>query len=138
MPGQCGRSDRRQSRTAARKAAASAVVDARRQRTSLEPQEFLLETGDAPELTDNEQANLAHQNADHLDISQQLCTQILGQADGEWLLTGLDPEGMDFRCGERRCRLPFPTAAYDRKTLGDAIKAYLKEARARLGIESTP
>lgn len=108
------------------------------QRISLEPQEFLLEIGDAPELTDNEQANLAHQNADHLDISQQLCTQILGQDDGEWLLTGLDPEGMDFRCGERRCRLPFPAAAFDRPALGDAIKAYLKEARARLGIESTP
>lgn len=105
---------------------------------SLEPQEYLLEIGDAPELTDNEQANLAHQNADHLDISQQLCTQILGQDDGHWLLTGLDPEGMDFRCGERRCRLPFPTAAFDRPALGDAIKAYLKEARARLGIEWTP
>jgi hypothetical protein len=106
------------------------------ERRDLEPREYLLEIGDAPELTENEQANLEHQNADHADISHQLCTQILEQADGHWLVTGLDPEGMDFRCSEQRCRLPFPVAAYDRQSLGDAIKAYVKTARARLGINS--
>jgi hypothetical protein len=104
----------------------------------LGPDDYLLEIGDAPELTDNEQANLEHQNTDHMDINEQLCTQILGRKTGEWRLTGLDPEGMDFQFGTQRCRLPFPAAAFDRKSLGDSIKAYLKEARARLGIDWTP
>jgi hypothetical protein len=99
---------------------------------------YLLDPGADPELTGNEQANIQHQNADHRDISLQLTTQLLGQPEGEWLMTGLDPEGMDLRCGERRCRLPFPEAAFNRKGLGDAIKAYLKVARARLGIEWNP
>ena len=106
--------------------------------TQLGPDEYLLEIGEAPELTDNEQANLEHQNTDHMDINEQLCTQILGRKTGEWRLTGLDPEGMDFQFGAQRCRLPFPAAAFDRKSLGDSIKAYLKEARARLGIDWTP
>lgn len=97
--------------------------------------DYLLDPGSDPEVTENEQANLEHQNKDHLDINLQLVTQILGEPDGHWQLTGLDPEGMDFACGDRRCRLPFPAPAFDRKALGAAIKTYLKAARARLGIE---
>jgi hypothetical protein len=104
----------------------------------LDAADYLLDPGNDPELLEKEQANLEHQNRDHLDISLQLATQILGEADGLWLATGLDPEGMDFQCGERHCRLPFPQAVYDRKGLGDAIKAYLKVARARLGIDWSP
>jgi hypothetical protein len=101
----------------------------------LDATDYLLDPGTDPELTEKEQANLEHQNKDHLDINLQLATQILGEPSGHWLLTGLDPEGMDFVCGKRICRLPFPEPAYDRKALGTAIKTYLKEARARLGIE---
>jgi hypothetical protein len=97
--------------------------------------DYLLDPGTDPELTEKEQANLEHQNKDHLDINLQLATQMLGEPEGHWLLTGLDPEGMDFVCGDRRGRLPFPEPVFDRPGLGRSIKTYLKEARARLGIE---
>jgi hypothetical protein len=104
----------------------------------LDPAAYLLDPGSDPELTEKEQANLEHQNRDHLDINLQLATQILGEPGGLWLLTGLDPEGMDFVSGDRRCRLPFSEPARDRKSLGAAIKGHLQEARARLGIDWTP
>jgi hypothetical protein len=99
---------------------------------------YLLDFARDPEFTEQEQVNLMHQNSGHLDINLQLATQMLGEPEGRWLLTGLDPEGLDLRCGERRCRLPFPSVVSDRKSMGDAIKAYVKEARARLGIQWQP
>lgn len=106
--------------------------------TTLQAGDYLLDPGTDPELTEKEQTNLEHQNKDHLDINLQLVTQVLGEPEGHWLLTGLDPEGMDFICGDRRCRLAFPQPAFDRLGLGTAIKAYLKAARARLGIDWNP
>jgi hypothetical protein len=98
----------------------------------LQALEYLLDCGDAPDHTQREWDNLVHQNYQHLDINEQLATQILEQPPGRWLLTGLDPEGMDFRLGPVTCRLPFPTLALTQKELNVAIKFYLHEARARL------
>lgn len=114
------------------------VVAPNAQTTALEPGDYRLEIGDAPELTANEKANLEHQNQDHLDISEQLVTQLLERPPGVWLLTGLDPEGMDFRSGSELCRLPFEQPAFDRPALGTGIKGYLKIARAQLGIDWNP
>jgi hypothetical protein len=100
----------------------------------LEAAEYLLDYGDAPDHTQREWDNLVHQNYQHLDINEQLVTQMLGLPAGRWLLTGLDPEGMDFRLGETFCRLPFPAVALTQKELGAAIKHYLVEARRRLNI----
>ncbi len=106
--------------------------------TTLQAGDYLLDPGTDPELTEQEQANLEHQNTGHLDINLQLVTQVLGEPEGHWLLTGLDPEGMDFVCGNRRCRLAFPQPAFDRLGLGTAIKSYLKAARTALGIDWNP
>ncbi|MEE4186683.1 MAG: hypothetical protein V2J12_13025 [Gammaproteobacteria bacterium] len=100
----------------------------------LETTEYLLDYGDAPDHTQREWDNLAHQNYQHLDINEQLVTQMLALPAGRWLLTGLDPEGMDFRLGETFCRLPFPEVAITQKQMGAAIKLYLAEARRRLNI----
>lgn len=106
--------------------------------TTVQAGDYVLDPGTDPELTEQEQANLEHQNTGHLDINLQLVTQVLGEPEGHWLLSGLDPEGMDFVCGDRRCRLAFPQAAFDRPALGTAIKTYLKAARATLGIDWNP
>jgi len=96
--------------------------------------EYRLDYGDAPDHTQREWDNLAHQNYQHLDINEQLATAILGMPRGRWLLTGIDPEGMDFRLGEVFCRLPFPEITTTQKAMGMAIKHYLAEARRRLNI----
>ena len=96
--------------------------------------DYLLDFGDAPDHTQKEWDNLAHQNYQHLDINEQLVTQLLGLPRGRWVLTGLDPEGMDFRLGGYHCRLPFPEVLLTYKAMGSAIKTYLIEARTRLGI----
>jgi hypothetical protein len=93
------------------------VVAPNAQTTALEPGDYRLEIGDAPELTANEKANLEHQNQDHLDISEQLVTH---------------------RSGSELCRLPFEQPAFDRPALGTGIKGYLKIARAQLGIDWNP
>jgi hypothetical protein len=89
---------------------------------------------DAPDHTDKEWDNLAHQNYQHLDINEQLVSQLLEMPAGRWVLTGLDPEGMNFRLGDRRVRLPFPEPAYTYAEMGKFIKIYVTEARTRLGF----
>jgi hypothetical protein len=106
--------------------------------TTLDSAAYILQYGDDPDITEIEVENLVHQNERHLDINQQLVTQILGYEDGEWLMTGLDPEGMDFRCGDTYCRLPYPEHVVDRETTFFPIGTYLKEARAKLGIDWNP
>ena len=100
----------------------------------LNASEYLLEIGDAPDHTHMEWDNLAHQNYQHLDINEQLVHALLDRPPGRWLLTGLDPEGMDFRLDDEYCRLPFPQPAMTYAQMGEYIKADLREARARLGI----
>jgi putative heme iron utilization protein len=36
-------------------------------------------------------------NADHADAVRLIATRLCGGADGDWQLTGLDPDGLDLR-----------------------------------------
>lgn len=101
---------------------------------TLSAAEYLLEINDAPDHTQMEWDNLAHQNYQHLDINEQLVHALLERPSGRWVLTGLDPEGMDFRLGNHYCRLPFPAAAMTYRQMGEFIKIDLTEARTRLGV----
>lgn len=101
---------------------------------TLSAADYLLDVSDAPDHTQREWDNLAHQNYQHLDINEQLVHALLDRPPGRWVLTGLDPEGMDFRLGHHWCRLPFPAPAMTHRQMGEFIKADLIEARTRLGI----
>jgi hypothetical protein len=96
--------------------------------------DYRLDLGDAPDHTQREWDNLGHQNYQHLDINEQLVIALLERPPGRWVLLGLDPEGMDFRLGHEFCRLPFTEAALTQAEMGREIKAYLVEARTRLGV----
>lgn len=48
-----------------------------------------------------------HMNADHADAVRLYATSLLGLPDGEWVMTGIDPEGMDMRLGGQVARLDF-------------------------------
>lgn len=49
-----------------------------------------------------------HMNADHLDATRLYATRLAGAPDGDWRVTGLDPDGIDLGCGDTAVRLDFP------------------------------
>ena len=46
-----------------------------------------------------------HMNEDHRDATCLYATNLCGNADGDWQITGLDPDGIDMALGDdhRRC-----------------------------------
>ena len=59
---------------------------------------------------------LAHMNADHADAVQLYATRLLSRAGGDWVLTGVDPEGCDLRQGAETARLWFDAAGHAMRT----------------------
>jgi putative heme iron utilization protein len=50
---------------------------------------------------------IAHMNEDHREALALYATKLLGEPDGPWRATGIDPEGMDLSAGDRTARLVF-------------------------------
>ncbi len=46
-------------------------------------------------------------NADHAEAVSLYATRLLGMPEGEWRMTGVDPDGIDLRAGALRARLDF-------------------------------
>jgi heme oxygenase (biliverdin-IX-beta and delta-forming) len=84
---------------------------------------------DAAEIVEIEEGAVEHMNADHPDAVRLYATKLLGEADGAWQVTGVDPEGLDLALGDRAVRMPFA----ERVTSGLALRKTLAEwgARAR-------
>lgn len=59
------------------------------------------------ELIELETGFLKHMNNDHSDSVAHFATQLLGEPDGDWRLTGIDPEGMDLMSEQISRRLNF-------------------------------
>lgn len=85
--------------------------------------ELLRFAGDAVALEAAEPEIVAHMNADHADALRLYARNLLGRAGEGWRMTGIDPEGLDLRCGDGgdTARLEFDrpvlTAAEGRRTL---------------------
>jgi len=84
---------------------------------------------DAHEIVAIEESAVGHMNADHPDAVRLYATKLLGEADGTWEVTGVDPDGLDLALGDRIVRMPFA----ERVTTGLALRKTLAEwgARAR-------
>ncbi len=97
----------------------------------IEAPKVLIETTQAAALAQDEADILAHMNKDHGDAVALIAKEILG-LDGEgWTMTGVDPEGADFRAGKKIGRLDFDQAITDAEGCRTALVAASKEARAR-------
>ena len=74
-----------------------------------------------------EDGAVAHMNADHRDALALYAQKIAGKPKGDWLATGIDPDGMDLACGDLTARIPFATPIMHpgdlRKVLVDMAKA---------------
>jgi len=84
---------------------------------------------DAAEIVEIEENAVKHMNADHPDAVRLYATKLLGEADGAWEVTGVDPDGLDLALGDRIVRMPFA----ERVTTALALRKTLAEwgARAR-------
>jgi heme iron utilization protein len=85
--------------------------------------DVMTDIADAADLIEAEAGAVAHMNDDHAEAVRLYATKLLGADDGNWRLTGIDPDGLDLAFGDATVRLPFPervaTAAALRKVVVD-------------------
>lgn len=89
-------------------------------------EDLLTDCSGADDLLATEESAVQHMNDDHRDALRLYATRLLGEEDGSWSMTGVDPDGLDLRHGNRRARLvfetPVPTASALRRALADLAR----------------
>jgi len=74
-----------------------------------------------PGLAESEEGIVRHMNEDHADAVQLYATKLLGLAGTNWIMTGIDAEGIDLKQAGQAARLafdsPLTAASEARKTL---------------------
>lgn len=84
-------------------------------------------------LADQEDAVVAHMNADHVDAVQLYASRLLGLGGGAWAMTGLDPEGCDLRLGAATARLWFAERVHDADGARAELVRLVRRARSEGG-----
>jgi len=90
----------------------------------------LLAVPPLPELADSEQEIVAHMNGDHAEAVQLYAAKLLGLSGSNWLMTGIDAEGIDLRAGGDAARLPFETPMTAARDARGILVALVGKARA--------
>jgi putative heme iron utilization protein len=91
--------------------------------------DILTRTDDAAGIVESEQSAVAHMNADHADAVRLYATRLLGETDGAWAVTGIDPDGIDLALGDRIARLPFTARVTNGHALRDMLAGLAAAAR---------
>lgn len=96
---------------------------------ALAPADILLDLTGADALIAAEAEAVAHMNEDHADAVSLYATRLAGEAPGAWVVTGIDPEGLDLAAGDRTARVPFPRWVMAPGVLAKSLKEMAAEAR---------
>lgn len=78
-------------------------------------------------LDGTEAAAVAHMNADHAAAVNHYA-RVCGAEGGDWVLTGIDPEGADLASGDQVRRLEFMTPVQDASSLRAALVALARRS----------
>ena len=97
----------------------------------LKASDLMTDLADAQEMVEIEESAVEHMNADHADAVRLYATKLLGEADGAWRVTGVDPDGLDLALGDRIARMPFPTRVVRWHALRKVLAEAGKQARAK-------
>ena len=97
----------------------------------LKAADVLTDLAGADELIAAEEGAVAHMNEDHADATQLYATKLLGEHEGPWRISGIDPDGVDLTAGDRTARLPFGERITGAGPMRMALVAFAKEARAK-------
>jgi putative heme iron utilization protein len=84
----------------------------------------------AADLVAAEADAIAHMNSDHAEACRIYANKLLGETDGAWRMTGIDPDGADLALNDRTARLPFPQRVTDAGQLRQVLVALAGQARA--------
>ncbi len=98
---------------------------------NFDPAQILTDVSGSADLMDAEVAALQHMNADHAEAVRLYATQLCGEPDGKWRLTGVDPEGIDLAAGDRTARLAFAQRVSDAAGLHRTLMALARSAREK-------
>jgi putative heme iron utilization protein len=91
--------------------------------------ELLTDVTGAEPLGDAEEGAVEHMNADHADAVRLYATRLAGAPDGNWVVTGCDPEGLDMAAGDLTARILFPYRVSDPGALRRVLVELAAEAR---------
>ena len=91
--------------------------------------DVLTDVSDADDLIAAEEGAVAHMNADHVEATRLYATKLLGEDEGPWRISGLDPEGADLTAGDRTARLAFPRRVTSAGALRQVLVDLAKRAR---------
>jgi len=89
----------------------------------------LLFADDSSRLAATEPEILRHMNEDHADAIADYARHLLGRPVDGWQMTGIDPEGIDLRCGAEIARLDFPTPVLTPEAARLALVQLAEKAR---------
>jgi heme iron utilization protein len=92
--------------------------------------DVLTEVDDAADLLAAEADAVAHMNADHAEACRLYAVKLLGEPDGAWRITGLDPDGADLALNDQTARLAFPQRVAGPEQLRKTLVALAAQARA--------
>jgi putative heme iron utilization protein len=92
--------------------------------------DVLTDLSGADELIAAEEGAVEHMNADHPEATKLYATKLLGEEEGPWRISGLDPDGADLIAGDRTARLAFPQRVTSASALWQALVALAKETRS--------
>lgn len=93
----------------------------------LKARDIITDIAGAEEIIEIEQGAVEHMNADHPDAVRLYATKLLGEVDGPWQVTGVDPDGLDLALGDRTVRMAFA----ERVMNGQVLRKTLAECGAR-------
>jgi putative heme iron utilization protein len=94
--------------------------------------DVLTDLAGAEDVVAAEESAVEHMNSDHADATRLYATRLLGEDDGPWRISGLDPDGADLMAGDRTARLAFRERVTTAGAMRMALVALANEAR-RMG-----
>jgi putative heme iron utilization protein len=95
----------------------------------VEADDLAFDPGPTEALRAAEPDLLARINADHPDALASIAPRIRGRRRKGWQATGIDPEGLDMRCGGMLARVDFPDIVTSPKTARKAVAKLAAAAR---------
>jgi putative heme iron utilization protein len=98
---------------------------------ALPPDRIRTDCTGADDLIAAEDSAIEHLNADHREALRLYATRLLGLPDGDWRMTGADPEGIDLAAGALCGRLGFPARITTPAELRRVLADLAREARQR-------